>query len=184
MLDLDRITNPIIVSKGSYDRGTGKGCAMNVVSYMNGDVKITDYPKCSAPHLSRLVQRVNDRMADMWTGVLSPQNAVKAIELGSLTMGTSLDATTIRDTHPSWSFLDVTTTPEYTRVLTLWLKALGYSFLSGPAQSLGCVDLMFSFTYGQAKEAILLWRELAGLDNTEIDSDAVNNALGEMTVSV
>ncbi|WP_183114115.1 hypothetical protein [Mycobacteroides abscessus] len=40
-LDLERITHPLQLAKGSHQPGRGKGCAMNVVSYTNGDVQIT-----------------------------------------------------------------------------------------------------------------------------------------------
>lgn len=57
---LDRITHPLRLARGSHEEGSGKGCAMNVISYINGDTKITDYPVCSARPLARLVQSLND----------------------------------------------------------------------------------------------------------------------------
>jgi hypothetical protein len=47
-MDIDRITNPLRLAKGSHQPGSGKGCAMNVISYINGDEQITDFPVCSA----------------------------------------------------------------------------------------------------------------------------------------
>lgn len=38
---------------GSYDRGSGKACIMNAISYLNGDAKITDMPDCAHPVLAR-----------------------------------------------------------------------------------------------------------------------------------
>jgi Protein of unknown function (DUF732) len=32
-MDLDRITHPVRLAKGSHQPGSGKGCAMNVISY-------------------------------------------------------------------------------------------------------------------------------------------------------
>ena len=54
-MNLDRITQPLRLAKGSHQPGSGKGCAMNVISYINGDSKITDYPECSARPLASLV---------------------------------------------------------------------------------------------------------------------------------
>jgi hypothetical protein len=42
-MDLDRITNPLRLARGSHQPGSGKGCAMNVISYINGDEQITDF---------------------------------------------------------------------------------------------------------------------------------------------
>jgi hypothetical protein len=87
-LDLDRITNPLRLARGSHQPGSGKGCAMNVISYINGDTKITDYPECSARPLARLVQNLNDNLADS-DGFLSPENSVIVLDLGWLTVGTA-----------------------------------------------------------------------------------------------
>jgi len=56
MLD---ITEPLRLSVGN-NVSSGSGCAMNLVSWTNGDVEITDYPKCSDPILAQLVQNFND----------------------------------------------------------------------------------------------------------------------------
>jgi hypothetical protein len=87
-LDLDRITHPLRLAKGSHEPGSGKGCAMNVISYINGDTKITDYPECSARPLARMVQVLNDRLAGH-DGYLSPENGVLVLDLGWLTVGTA-----------------------------------------------------------------------------------------------
>jgi hypothetical protein len=34
-MDIDRITHPLRLAKGSHQPGSGKGCAMNVISYTN-----------------------------------------------------------------------------------------------------------------------------------------------------
>ena len=87
-LDLDRITHPLRLARGSHQPGSGKGCAMNVISYINGDAKITDYPECSARPLARMVQALNDRLAGP-DGFLSPENSVIVLDLGWLTVGTA-----------------------------------------------------------------------------------------------
>lgn len=87
-LDLDRITHPLRLAEGSHQPGSGKGCAMNVISYINGDAKITDYPDCSARPLAVLVQRLNDHLAD-GDGFLSPENSLIVLDLGWQTVGTA-----------------------------------------------------------------------------------------------
>jgi hypothetical protein len=45
---------------GSHARGAKKLCLMNAISYLNGDVEITDMPSCTHPVLSQLAQYLND----------------------------------------------------------------------------------------------------------------------------
>lgn len=54
------IDHPLRLAVGSHQAGSGKGCAMNLVSWENGDTTITDMPACVDPLLARIVQRVND----------------------------------------------------------------------------------------------------------------------------
>jgi hypothetical protein len=54
--------HPLRLAVGSHQAGTGKGCAMNAVSWENGDTTITDLPACADPLLARIVQRVNDKI--------------------------------------------------------------------------------------------------------------------------
>jgi hypothetical protein len=35
-MDLDRITHPLRLARGSHRPGSGNGCAMNVISYISG----------------------------------------------------------------------------------------------------------------------------------------------------
>ena len=87
-MDIDRITHPLRLAKGSHQPGSGKGCAMNVISYINGDAQITDFPACSARPLAALVQSCNDLLARP-DGYLSPENSVIALDLGWQTVGTA-----------------------------------------------------------------------------------------------
>jgi hypothetical protein len=82
------IPHPLRLARGSHQPGSGKGCAMNVISYTNGGTEITDYPACSARPLARLVQRLNDRLAGD-DGYLSPENSMIALDLGWLTVATA-----------------------------------------------------------------------------------------------
>ena len=59
-MDIDRITHPLRLAKGSHQPGSGKGCAMNVISYINGDAQITDFPACSDHPLTALVKSCDD----------------------------------------------------------------------------------------------------------------------------
>jgi hypothetical protein len=93
-MDLDRITNPLRLARGSHQPGSGKGCAMNVISYINGDEQITDFPATSARPLASFVQLCNDLLADP-DGYLSPANSLLVLDLGWLTVGTADVADTV-----------------------------------------------------------------------------------------
>lgn len=75
------------LSRGAGD-GVNHFCAMQVVSWQNGDTKITDYPRCSARPLARLVQICNDNLADA-DGFLSPEDSITVLDLGWRTVGTA-----------------------------------------------------------------------------------------------
>src|SRR6201992_1242409 len=87
-MDLDRITNPLRLARGSHQPGSDKGCAMNVISYINGDEEITDFPATSARPLASFVQLCNDLLAGP-DGYLSPENSLLVLDLGWLTVGTA-----------------------------------------------------------------------------------------------
>jgi hypothetical protein len=87
-MDLDRITHPLRLARGSHHPGSGKGCAMNVISYINGDPQVTDFPDCSARPLSLLVQSSNDLLAGP-DGYLSPEASLLALDLAWQTVGTA-----------------------------------------------------------------------------------------------
>lgn len=85
---MNDIFTPLILARGSHRAGSGKGCAMNVVSWENGDTIITDYPACSDRMLARIVQWVNDGLAGE-DGLLSADDSLIALDLGHATVGTS-----------------------------------------------------------------------------------------------
>ncbi len=87
-MDLERITSPLRLARGSHQPGSGKGCAMNVISYINGDEQITDFPATSARPLASFVQLCNDSLAEP-DGYLSPANSLLVLDLGWLTVGTA-----------------------------------------------------------------------------------------------
>jgi hypothetical protein len=80
-MDFDSITHPLRLAKGSHQPGSGKGCAMNVISYTNGDTHITDFPGCSARPLAAFVQLCNDLLAGP-DDYLSPEHSLLALDLG------------------------------------------------------------------------------------------------------
>jgi hypothetical protein len=87
-MDLDRITHPLRLARGSHQSGSGKGCAMNAISYINGDEQITDFPATSARPLASFVQLCNDLLAGP-DGYLSPEDSLTVLDLGWLTVGTA-----------------------------------------------------------------------------------------------
>jgi hypothetical protein len=74
----------------SFGRGDGVNtmCGMQAVSWQSGDTVITDDPKCSSRYLSRLVQYLNDELADDESGFLSARDSMDVLDLGWLTVGT------------------------------------------------------------------------------------------------
>jgi hypothetical protein len=93
-MDLDRITRPLRLARGSHQPGSGKGCAMNVISYVNGDTHITDFPDCSARPLAAFVQVCNDLLAGS-DDYLSPESSLLALDLAWQTVGTTDVADTV-----------------------------------------------------------------------------------------
>ena len=104
MTNLKDITEPLTLAGGRHNGNHGLGCAMEVVSFTNGDTVITDFPDCSHPALARVVQIVNDMCArrGTFTGpsyvrILNPEDAIRVIDLGFATIGTSDD-----EIPPTW----------------------------------------------------------------------------------
>jgi hypothetical protein len=87
-MDLYRITHPLRLARGSHQPGSGKGCAMNVISYITGDEQVTDFPTRSARPLSLLVQTSNDLLAGP-AGYLLPDDSALALDLAWQTVGTA-----------------------------------------------------------------------------------------------
>src|SRR5258708_32810493 len=113
---LDRIAQPLRLAKGSHRPGSGKGCAMNAISYIGGDTQITDFPATSARPLAAFFQRCNDLLAGP-DGYLSPENSFLAPELGWQTVGTPAVPHNIipasvaeRRTSPAWGSVKSPTT--------------------------------------------------------------------------
>lgn len=75
--------SPLRLAVGSHERGSGKGCAMNVISYENGDEEITDFPACSHPALAQMVQEINDSMCQHREKVRTPIRGDQGRFIGS-----------------------------------------------------------------------------------------------------
>ncbi len=90
--------HPLRLAEGSHRAGSGAGCAMNVISWENGDTEITDWPTCSARPLAVMVQMLNDGICShssdglLRPTLLCPTCSAVVLELAHRTVGTS-DAT-------------------------------------------------------------------------------------------
>lgn len=49
---------------GSHDRGSGMACIMNAISYLNGDIEISDAPDCTFPLLADAAIGLNDTLCN------------------------------------------------------------------------------------------------------------------------
>ncbi len=96
-MDFERIAHPLRLARGSHQPESGKGCAMNTISYINGDARITDFPATSARPLASFVQLCNDLLAGP-DGYLSPEDSFVVLDLGWLTVGTADVADTVGHT--------------------------------------------------------------------------------------
>ena len=111
-MDLDRITRPLRLAAGSHQPESGKGCAMNAISYINGDAEVTDFPVCSARPLAAFVRWCNDVLAGS-DGYLSPEDSLLVLDLGWLTVGTAQVSNTVIHawvaellTNPIWGVVN------------------------------------------------------------------------------
>ena len=83
------VDHPLRLAVGSHEAGSGRGCAMNVISWENGDTTITDYPDCADRLLAKIVQRVNDTICTHRDGdLLCPACSVEVLALGHRIVGT------------------------------------------------------------------------------------------------
>jgi hypothetical protein len=175
-MDIERITHPLRLARGSHRAGSGKGCAMNVLSWMMGDQVITDFPECSARPLASLVQTCNDAKA-LTAEFLSPQDSILVLDLAWRTVGTA------KTLHPSrlslWVFEVNAALAKFGLEIRCGdVETSGFAFTPAFGHNLDCwAGGMIELT----RFAIDRWRELAGLDQPEdISTDDINTALGKM----
>jgi hypothetical protein len=85
----NKITEPLRLAVGSHPAGSGRGCAMSVISWESGDTRNTDMPECVDPLLARIVQTVNDTYCKHpGTQFLCPECSVEVLALAHRTVGT------------------------------------------------------------------------------------------------
>ena len=76
---MSAVEHPLRLAVGSHQAGSGKGCAMNVVSWESGDTTITDMPACADRLLARIVQQVNDLLRDAKTEIVRLRGIQRAV---------------------------------------------------------------------------------------------------------
>ena len=182
------ITEPLILWRGSHDAGSGKGCAMNVVSWENGDTTITDFPACSDPMLARIVQGVNDALAGT-DGRLAPEDALLALRLGHATVGTSahgLDDLDLKRVYVRCAVFAARKVVDLDRTGTA-LPAIraAEAWADNPtaaaaAAAAAYTDTARTFRVDLAGEVIALFKVLTGTGQPEPEAGIVARALRDM----
>lgn len=85
--------HPLRLARGSHQAGSGRGCAMNVISWEQGDAIITDYPTSVDRVAARLVQSINDSLCrhdpHYTNGDLCPECSVTVLDLAHAVVGTA-----------------------------------------------------------------------------------------------
>ena len=100
---MSAVDHPLRLAVGSHRAGSGKGCAMNVISWESGDTKITDLPECADWVLARIVQRVNDSICTHRDGdLLCPACSVKVLDLAHRIVGTGTHPLTELERQRVW----------------------------------------------------------------------------------
>jgi hypothetical protein len=159
-MNLDHIDHPLRLAKGSHQAGSGKGCAMNAISYISGDPEITDFPERSARPLAAFVQSCNDLLAGP-DGYLSPENSLLALELGWETMGTADVADTV--IH-AW-VAELLASPTWGVVRYVKNAAAKAIFDIAELHREAASGDMPPIAAALTRRAISSWRRLAGLAN-------------------
>ena len=97
------MNHPLRLAVGSHEAGSGKGCAMNVISWESGDSTITDLPACADQMLARIVQYVNDHICAHRDGdLLCPSCSVEVLALGHRIVGTGTHPMSDLDRRRAW----------------------------------------------------------------------------------
>ncbi len=116
-----------ILSRGSHQRGSGRMCVMNALSYLSGDTVITDHPDCTDPLLSRVAQILNDTVCVNHLAAdgdaLCPACANKVWLYGAKLMGTG----------EHWRKVEAMRGPEARRIeqYALWLDLVESAWEKG-----------------------------------------------------
>ena len=100
---MSAVDHPLRLAVGSHRAGSGKGCAMNVISWESGDTTITDLPACADRMLALIVQMVNDRICTHRDGdLLCPACSVKVLDLAHRIVGTGTHPLTALERQRVW----------------------------------------------------------------------------------
>lgn len=104
------MTHPLRLAVGSHKAGSGKGCAMNVISWENGDTKITDYPDCADTILANLVQKLNDSYCTHHDGpfderLLCAKCSIVVLDIAHRTVGTGFGVVSSSERLDAWAKL-------------------------------------------------------------------------------
>ena len=182
-IDWDAFPKPLQMARGSHKEGTGFGCAMNVISYITGDVHISDYPRCSHPMLSEVVQWTNDQLAlrrgkpidvpgqEKKVIVLAQDDVLTMLRLGTKTIGTNGKVTLaqlkdlILAVHVKWVELMEGHVPSVDEVIRLSNRSM--DSWGSPFQLLHhrvLRDLGPDAMVELTEDILDGWRSLAGLD--------------------
>lgn len=200
---------PLRLAVGSHEAGSGRGCAMNALSWMMGDQEISDFPDCSAGPLARMVQGVNDLLGreNGTTRVVSGDPQADVVE--TATFLNVEDSLTVLDL--AWSTVGTAGADQFTTAI--WAKRViqkaWFVYQESASDSMDVQDMLrqamfaafsdnllgFAAAITQAvydtvggfgmtvfvADAIALWRELMEMDApAEVDQAAVAEAIDKM----
>lgn len=192
----NNIFEPLQLAGGSHKAGSGMGCAMNVISWENGDTEITDFPACSDDFLSLLVQSYNDSLADDHTRLLSPEYSVMVLELGHMTVGTGYHK--LSDDQLVNLYVDLASFPyrkyfdprmepymkqiEYSvRSAYMWQGNVHYAAMSAAADTNNLLSTMTRpMRYDFIKMIIEEFQKKANIVPVEVPVEKTNEAVAKM----
>ncbi len=158
---MSNITEPLRLAVGSHSAGSGVGCAMNVISWENGDTHITDFPDCVMQPLAYFVQWLNDiYCTHRENHLLCALCSIKVLDLAHKTIGT--------DKFYAPLMLDQ-------RIEAVLLRQRMHDIKIDPRP-----DVMYSILEGVIDD---IWK-LYGGEPTIPDEDVVAEAIQKMMVKV
>ena len=172
-MDLDRITHPLRLARGSHQPGSGNGCAMNAISYINGDEHITDFPTCSDRSLAIVVQSCNELHRQAARGDMpaiaawdAADRAARAAARPASPTSNAAGAFAVRAAYESITLVNLR---QYQSTLD---AAIAFAVR---AHTRAAEDPAGSRVVELARQAIRSWRHLAGLNNSAKEATSVDN---------
>lgn len=174
MTDLDRITSPLRLAEGSHKAGSGKGCAMNAVSWVLGDEEITDFPECTDYRLASFIQDCNDHLCDE-DGLVLAECSLPLLQAAFATVGTAEYSASVNPHQWMASLLKIAADKGIDGSIDFIANFRFKTYVSRDTS-----PKMFSEL---VQEGVVLWREMAGMDKPQMPApDKVNTALRAMAV--